>query len=185
MLTSGTEVSVAPKIRGTVSGTAPPPTTTERGKSSDSAREASPAENRSRVLRVLPARSSSGYDISCPSLDNGSATAVAVVSRALLNEIANQAPYARPRAWRAAVQRLAPPADPSKDSSSSPIHAPAVPRVLVPQFPDTPKSNSESVTAHEPEPEVLVTWIPGLLVPDAHVTLFGSVPGLEDFDNVK
>ncbi|KAJ3522651.1 hypothetical protein NM688_g8845 [Phlebia brevispora] len=64
--------------------------------------------------------------------------------------------------------------------------APALPRVLLPSDPSTGKGSSVTGTAEKaPDNEILVAWSPDVPVPSDHVTMYGSVCGIEDWDQVR
>jgi peroxin-1 len=183
LLTSGTEVSIAPKLRKDKSRvSASPAAITEKveGKTQDKE-----TRRRSRVLRVLPSRTLGSLQPSCSALQDESIAAVGFVSRVLLNEVAEKLLYARPQAWRATVKRLPPPADPSQESnaSSAPTSTPALPRVLVPQEKTAPK-NIPGVVSNDGPPEILLVWSPDVTVPDGHIVFYGSTAGVEEWDHV-
>lgn len=193
LLTSGTEVSIAPKMRKKVNGSSAPVARSETQQKVDTkakdAKDAEEREKRVRVLRVLPPRTKTSCQPSCPSLDDGSVAAVGYVSRTFLNELAGQPLYAKPQAWIASTQRLPPPTDPSQEPSSSntPSMPAAVPRVLLPQDPDAPKTTAAPVaaTSDTVPNQILVLWSPEIAVPDDHIALFGSLGGVVDWDYVK
>lgn len=191
LLTSGTEVSIAPKTRGKVNGTASPAARTEAQQKVDAkakeAKEAEEQESRIRVLRTLPSRILSSMQPSCPSLDKGSVAAVGFVSRTFLNELAGQSLFAKPNAWIASIDRLPPPIDPSQEQSgltASPI-PPAAPRVLLAQDPDAPRAPPSVAVDEVLQNQIIVSWSAEVPVPDDHVLLHGSVGGVEDWDYVK
>lgn len=190
LLTSGTEVSIAPKTRGKPNGTsASPSQPTEHEKKGITPKETKEAEDVDkpcRVLRVLPSRVMPPYNPSSSSLDAGSLTALAFVSRTLLNAIAGKPLYTKPTSWIANAQKLSCPVDPSQDpntSGTSTVPA-AVPRVLVAQD-QTLKASKAVIPDETPSNQILVCWSPDVPVPDNHVVLYGAVTGVEDWDQVK
>ncbi|KAI0701334.1 AAA-domain-containing protein [Cytidiella melzeri] len=187
LLTSGTEVSIAPKTRGKANGVASAAKAVKEEKLESTAKESEDSEKRSRVLRVLPYRTLAASQPSCPALQDGTVVAVGFVSRILLNEVAGQVLYAKPQAWRAVVQRIPPPVDPSQDSNAStaPIPAPPLSRVLVPQTKPATETASKPMSEEPLQEEVLVLWSPEVRVPDGHIVLHGSAGAVEEWDHIK
>ncbi len=192
LLTTGTEVSIAPKTRGKPNGAGSTTAKQEKLDTVESKQQGLETYKKpSRALRVLPSRTISPFRPSCPALQDGAITAIAFVSRVLLNSVAGQPLYAKPSSWIASIQRLPPPVDPSGDSNTPTLVAPPPPpqpRVLVTQEHVPSKPTSSTVTDGDEEglrEEVLVVWSPHVSVPDGHVVFHGSIGQVEDFDHVK
>ncbi|KAI0083839.1 AAA-domain-containing protein [Irpex rosettiformis] len=185
LLTSGTEVSIAPKTRPKTNGSSPAATNEEKSEKIEPTGKE--AEVHSCTLRVLPSRVLPTSHPSCSALQDGSITAIGFVSRILLNEIANQPLYARPSSWRASIRRLPPPIDPSRDPNAPalPVSTQPQPRVLIPHERAPSKVASTTVAEEPSQEEVLVAWSPEVAVPDGHIIFYGSVAQVENWDHVK
>ena len=188
LLTSGTEVSIAPKTRSKPNGVG---TKTAKDVKSEKmepgGKDTEALHRRSHTLRVLPPYILSSFRPSCSALQDGSITAIGLVSRVLMNQVAEQPLYARPRPWRATVQRIPSPVNPTQDSTAPapPVPTPSRPRVLVPHEKTTSQAAPSVVTDEPPQEEVLIAWSPEVSVPDGHVIFHGSVSPVEHWDHVK
>ncbi len=195
LLTTSTEVSIAPKTRANGS-TSSKSTSTNRqtngtpqgkgkAKTTESTTEEEVERRRKRtvILRNLPTRILPSFSPTCPALDDGTMLAVGFVSKSTINSLTDQPRDATPRTWVAKVWRLTPPSDPSASSGSQSALAPAIPRVLVPSDPNN--KGPSVVDEKKPSNEILVAWSPELPVPGRHISLHGSVAGIEDWDQVR
>ena len=84
--------------------------------------------------------------------------------------------------WKAAVRRVAPPANPDKETSSA-IATPPAPRVLVPNAESS--TSKLQPTASSASNEVTAVWSPDVPVPDGHVILSAKCDNAEDWDLVR
>ncbi|GBE85761.1 Peroxisome biosynthesis protein [Sparassis crispa] len=201
LLTTSTEVSIAPKLRrkAGASGSRGGPTAINGSSGSTKVnginggingvsklkqgndvphKDAGKKRRQTRTLRVLPQR------IFPPSSPVDSEVAIAYVSRAVLASL-DEEPQAvkRVKSWRAVVRRVRPPADPTQEQAGhgpSALAAPA-PRVLVP--------NADGVNGRPPSPaqndEVVVVWSPEVTIPGGHIVFHGIVDGVDDWDLVR
>ncbi|OSD00321.1 AAA-domain-containing protein [Trametes coccinea BRFM310] len=187
LLTTSTEVSIAPKVRGKAKAAKATPdskaTVTANGAHG---RQPPAAEKKAprptRTLRILPKRL---LEQSAQSTFNGSEVPLAYVSYktlASLNVQCSSSP--RLNGWRATVRRISPPASPDQEHGASSAVSQPVPRVLKPNGePSSSKvAPSDSETLRN---EVVVVWSPDVPVPDGHVALQGGCDNAEDWDLVK
>lgn len=207
LLTTSTEVSIAPKTRGPpgskLNGSVSSASTkTSSGKtrvngaaledtkfnSTVSEDDAEQRKKRTQILRHLPARVLPPFSPTCPALENGSVLALGFVSKHTLAIISGTDPSSEviPKPWRAKVWRVASPVDPSGPPAGANASGPAMPRILQPTDPNAPKGPSSTTNVEKPpENEILVAWSPDVPVPGGHITLHGSVGGIEDWDLTK
>lgn len=191
LVTSGTELSIAPKTRGATNGASasaslPPPNGDARLNGVDGhPLHAEGEPTRVAILRTLPPRLMPSFFPSCPAIEDGTLATVGLVSRSLLNTLAKPPCDAEPRSWIGKIRRIKGPLDPSADQSASQSAAPAAPRVLVPTEPGTSKAAGPSLIDRAPQDEILVAYSKEIAVPEGHMVLYGSVCGTEDWDHVK
>ena len=202
LLTTNTEVSIAPKLHARQNGSV---STTTNGKakkkrargansvgdgtatplteasSSASAEESAKLSNR--VLRVLP----QGLvpNVSRYSTSSETGTVPAYVSRATLAaQDGETGSTSNPRPWRARIRRLPPPADPSQEQASGALASSPAPRVLVPNG-DISKNPSSQKPAEKVSDGVILVWSPEVVVPEGHIVLSGQTEDVEDWDMVR
>ncbi|GJE90322.1 PEX-1N and AAA domain-containing protein [Phanerochaete sordida] len=191
LVTSGTELSIAPKTRGMANGTSVNGSSSKSktGANRDTAVKTQlPAEpekkrRRAHILRTLPTRVLSPCNPSCSSLEDGSVSAIAFVSKRLLSSLSDS-PSDPPRSWRAAVTRIAGPQDPTQETNAPAASAPQVPRILMPTDPGASKA-TDPVLSGAPANQILVAWAPEIAVPDGHIVVYGSVADLAEWDQAR
>jgi peroxin-1 len=193
LVTSGTELSIAPKTRTKVNGiSANGLTSTSKssgqlnGQLDMKEHEATEIEKKrpARILRTLPSRIMPTFNPSCSSLEDGSVAAVGFVSNRLLNTLSELPPDAEPKNWLATVRRIAGPQDPTQEPGAAAPAAPAVPRILLPTDPNKPKAEATSDREILPN-QILVSWTSELEIPDGHIVVYGSVAELVDWDQAR
>ncbi|EMD35794.1 hypothetical protein CERSUDRAFT_115742 [Gelatoporia subvermispora B] len=197
LLTTNTEVSIAPKLRGKSNSRANKPLTNgvassgkvENGNGPHESKSSAEGERqsqakikrRSKLLRVLPARL---VAFVIPTTEQDTVTAF--VSRDTLCALSEQSTATCSlRSCTALVQRLHPPADPTVETSPSSQSSGAVPvpRVLIPN--GEQKGTSDTQEDASAKNEVILCWSPDVQVPDGHVVLQAAVDGAEDWDLVR
>ncbi|KAI0665466.1 AAA-domain-containing protein [Trametes maxima] len=188
LLTTSTEVSIAPKLRSKSKPTKPEtkesrkaaPLTNGTAARTTPAPGKSKAHTRSRTLRLIPKRT---FDRSTRDARNGADESIAYVS---YRTLADLQPRLSPplKGWRATVRRIPPPVNPDKEVGPSSTTKQPIPRVL--------KPNGESSSARTSAPEssslqdeVVVVWSPDVLVPDGHIALQTVFDNAEDWDLVR
>ena len=202
LLTTSTEVSIAPKLharqngstgtslngkakkkkaRGANGATESVATSAPEATSSTLADETAKLSNR--VLRVLPR-----YLVPDCSASNNSAeidTVFGYVSRATLAaQDGKIGTTSNPQPWRARIRRLLPPADPSQEQApGAPTLSPA-PRVLIPNG-DTSNSKNAPKPTEQVHDEVILVWSPEVAVPEGHLVLSSQIEDVEDWDMVR
>ncbi|THG97215.1 hypothetical protein EW026_g4735 [Hermanssonia centrifuga] len=198
LLTTSTEVSIAPKTRSQnkLSGSSSHSAVSSKKVQADAKgaadanvnAQAKDDEGRKkkdvRFLRHLPPRVMPPVSPTAAAVEDGSIFAIGFVSRVLLNALSGTPLYAEPKTWTATVRRIPPPPDPLQEDRAGAASAPAAPRILNPTDPNAPKASS---VADEPiqRDRILVTWWPEVEVPDDHIVLHGSVGGIEEWDIVR
>ncbi|KAH8103921.1 AAA-domain-containing protein [Cristinia sonorae] len=193
LLTTSTEVSIAPKVRpsgkilptATASKTHPPANGT-RETEAQNTREKRPAKPM-RILRVVPLRVLPRVTVTCSALESGAFTAVGFVSKNVLQSIALESKSheeARQiRNWKATIRCLPAPTDPTQaQGNNTPTAAPAIPKILIPTDPSTSKATGAPAV---PTDEVLLTWSPEVPVPNGLIALHGAIAAVEDWDLIK
>ena len=205
LLTTSTEVSIAPKSRaplanGQVNGAGA--SAMNRPKASGAASSEAQTKGKSKVpeaeddverrkkrmymLRQLPPRILPHYSPTCSALEAGTVLAIGFVAKELLYKLSDDhASDEPPKPWVAKVFRLAPPVDPSALANSPNVPAPPAPRVLLPSDPGAPKTSAAAMAEKLPENDILVGWSPDVPVPIGHISIYGTVSGNEDWDQVK
>ncbi|KAH9895808.1 AAA-domain-containing protein [Cubamyces lactineus] len=189
LLTTSTEVSIAPKVRTKTKSTK----AASDSKSSVSstagnghqapALEKPKAPRPSRTLRLLPKRILERTEQQTPR--NGSDVPLAYVSYQTLAALAVQgSSSSKVSAWRATVRRVPPPTNPDKEAGPASTASQPVTRVLRPNgeasMPKAAVSSPDSTRN-----EVVVTWSPEVPVPDAHIALQVGCDKAEDWDLVR
>ncbi|KAI0819707.1 AAA-domain-containing protein [Trametes gibbosa] len=193
LLTTSTEVSIAPKLRGKTKGSkqGPVPTGSQKptspvnganGHASSPAPQKAKPPTHSRNLRLLPKRALATLP-STPNSTSGSDVALAYVSYKTLASLRPASSLSKLCAWRATVRRLPPPANPDKESGSASIPSQPTPRVLIPNGEASSSKAAASDTAARDE--VMVVWSPDVDVPDGHVALQAGCDKAEDWDLVR
>ncbi|TFY54857.1 hypothetical protein EVJ58_g8610 [Rhodofomes roseus] len=203
LLTTSTEVSIAPKLHSRQNGSAGPVVNGKtkqkkhRGANGKVNGVSTPAEDLSgstpndeaaklpvRVMRVLPHRlvpSSPTTSHRLPDAD----VVIAYVSRAALTSLAEASGSAsNPSPWRARVRRLPPPSDPSQEQNSGGPASPPAPRVLVPNG-EASAAKAPSQPPEKARDEVVLVWSPEVPVPEGHVVISGQIENVEDWDMVR
>ncbi|KAH9840780.1 AAA-domain-containing protein [Rhodofomes roseus] len=203
LLTTSTEVSIAPKLHSRQNGSAGPAVNGKtkqkkhRGANGKVNGVSTPAEDLSgsipngeaaklpvRVMRVLPHRlvpSSPTTSHRLPDAD----VVIAYVSRAALTSLAEASGSAsNPSPWRARVRRLPPPSDPSQEQNSGGPASPPAPRVLVPNG-EASAAKAPSQPPEKARDEVVLVWSPEVPVPEGHVVISGQIENVEDWDMVR
>ncbi|KAI0631588.1 AAA-domain-containing protein [Trametes polyzona] len=193
LLTTSTEVSIAPKLRGKTKGAKGGTSVKDTKKTAlmngvnghgVAAPEKPKAPSPCRTLRLLPKRSLDTAPVQ--SASSSSDLPLAYVSYKTLARLRSALPPSSElRAWRATVRRLPPPASPDKESSSAslPTSQPA-PRLLIPNG-EASSSKTPATVETNTKNEVVVVWSPEVYVPDGHVALPGGCDGAEDWDLVR
>lgn len=205
LLTTSTEVSIAPKTRtqtkAPVSRAASASATNQLtaktksaiGPSVGTAEETVRTHAKiTRTFKVIPGRVLPPFTPPTPAADDSSIAAIAIVSKTTLRLIHFNDPskpsadWKEAKSWRASVRRLLPPQDPStpQEQKGSVGQNALVPHVFNPGDPAATKSSS-TVVASGPSNEILVTWSPDIPVPGGLAVFHGSVDGIEDWDMVK
>ncbi|CDO70672.1 hypothetical protein BN946_scf184761.g10 [Trametes cinnabarina] len=189
LLTTSTEVSIAPKVRSKSKPTKAAPKSSSKtatavnGVNGHSASAvAKEAARPSRTLRLLPKRvlENSRQDVL-----NGSDAPLAYVSfKTLASLNAWPSVSSPPRAWRASVRRAAPPASPDQEPRGASAVSQPVARVLKPNG-EASSSKVASVESDATQNEVIVLWSPDVPVPDGHVALSEGCENAEDWDLVR
>ena len=128
-----------------------------------------------RTLRLLPKRYISTLSVA----DNPEVPLAFVSYRILLSLYPDGVNGQKLHGWKALVRRVAPPANPDKEGSSTPSATSIAPKVLV------PGGDTKQEPTSKPSNEVLVMWSPEVPVPDGHVTLVSGCDNAEDWDLVK
>ncbi|KAL7278137.1 hypothetical protein ACG7TL_008108 [Trametes sanguinea] len=187
LLTTSTEVSIAPKVRGKAKAAKATPDSKSTVTANGAHGQQPPAAEKkaprpTRTLRILPKHL---LEQSAQSTFNGSEVPLAYVSYktlASLNVQCSSSP--RLNGWRATVRRISPPASPDQEHGAPSAVSQPAPRVLKPN--GEPSSSqvapSDSETLRN---EVVVVWSPDVPVPDGHVALQGGCDNAEDWDLVK
>ncbi|CAL1715282.1 unnamed protein product [Somion occarium] len=195
LLTTSTEVSIAPKTRSRM-----PNGTSKSGIPSKlnglpTAVSAQPSKSTSElktkplVFRVLPKRVLPPISPNCSALDDGSVAAIIFVSRMDLRQMSQLRLREfcdlvdGGKCWKGNVKRLLPPEDPTRaqNDSGAAGSAPPVPRILVPT---DSKAAQAAVQPTIPTDEVLLVWSPKVPLPDGYALVHGSVADVEDYDNI-
>ncbi|KAI0919744.1 hypothetical protein AcV5_001721 [Taiwanofungus camphoratus] len=202
LLTTSTEVSIAPKLRsksnasathgilygalenGKHNGVNESVNGTGIGKQDRTVSTVKTVRKKkqTRTLRSLPQRlMPSTSSLTSLTGDEADLT-VAYVSRVTLCSLSEEFPPSPTvKSWRALLRRIPPPSDPTQELTPAPSADPA-PRVLVP--------NGEP-SAVKPPPlsavndEVVLVWSSSIPMPEGHIVLQGSVDGIEDWDLVR
>ncbi|OCH84801.1 AAA-domain-containing protein [Obba rivulosa] len=197
LLTTNTEVTIAPKVRSKAgsrasiplangvasSGKAGKVNGTQESIASTKSEAPMPEKmkRRSKILRVLPARL-----LSSEIPDAGSETITAFVSRTTLCALSKQNPASTSlRSCTVLVQRIRSPSDPTAEqpSSAQSMDAAPAPRVLIPN--GEQKDASETSENAVSKNEVSLIWSPEVQIPDGHIVLQVVVDGVEDWDIVR
>ncbi|KAI8995209.1 AAA-domain-containing protein [Trametes punicea] len=187
LLTTSTEVSIAPKVRSKgkpAKASDPKSTSTQVNgvKSHQSPTPEKKTRHPSRTLRLLSRRL---FERSSESARNASDVPLAYVSyKTLVGLKALPSPSSQLNGWRATVQRLPPPASPDQESGPASTTSQLVPRVLKPNG-ETSSSKTTSSTSSTLRNEVIVVWSPDVPVPDGHIALRAGVVNEDDWDLVK
>ncbi|KAI1787498.1 AAA-domain-containing protein [Ganoderma leucocontextum] len=189
LLTTSTEVSIAPKLRSKHKAVTTSSETKGTGKTSMAPNgtghtTASPEKTKiprqARTLRLLPPR----YLGNSPLPSNSSDDGLAYVSyKTLLSLYPHGAP-SQLHNWRATVRRVTPPPNPDKEATlASPVTQPST-RVLVPSAEASSLKGPQPVTEIKKN-EIVVVWSPEVPVPDGHVVLNPVVDNAEDWDLMR
>ncbi|THH28835.1 hypothetical protein EUX98_g5355 [Antrodiella citrinella] len=188
LLTTNTEVTIAPKVRSHGKQSAASVTPKSRAvdeasvpaTSSHSAPPSS-AHKTSRLLRAIPSRILPKTTAVCSALENGKVAAIAFVSKNTLRSVAldTQSPHNTAQSWIATVHRLSPPSDPTQVRSNDTV-TPIAPvlRTLIPTDPSASKTALPVVIKEE----VLIAWSPDVPVPNGLIVFHGAVARVEDWD---
>lgn len=189
LLTTSTEVSIAPKLHTRQNGSAGSVTNGKPGKKKArgttgvdasgtpttetiaSSATGETAKLSSCVLRVLPSR----FSLLPPEETD---TVFAYVSRATL---VAQCRAKETTPWRVRVRKLPPPTDPSQEQASGAPILPPVPRVLIPNG----ETSGDSQPAEEAHNELILAWSPDVAIPDGHIILSGKIETIENWDVVR
>ncbi|KAH9929150.1 AAA-domain-containing protein [Fomitopsis serialis] len=195
LLTTSTEVSIAPKLHARQNGAVVNGKTKQKKHRSANGKVdgiSGPAEGHAgptpadevirspaRMMRVLPQRL-----VSLPSMlvnsSQESDVIVAYVSKATLgaqNEPSGSS--SDPLPWRARVRRLSPPSDPSQEQASGAPTAPPAPRVLIPNG-EASNTKALSQPPEKVRDEVVLIWSQGVPVPEGHIVPCGQIECVED-----
>ncbi|KDQ55035.1 hypothetical protein JAAARDRAFT_181043 [Jaapia argillacea MUCL 33604] len=194
LLTTTTEVSIAPKLRKSKAGakssaSVGKPSTKKDG--SVSGKSASgESDNRSRKLRVLPYTlfqrrqqqpSSSLHPAYDPSL------VTAYVAPNTFHDLTGS-PYPSSssnlpiHSYRATVKRLFPPPDPTSTQTPAPPSPTPAPRVLNPASGSASEKDSGKPVEESGKGEIILGY--SHLLPDSHIAFSNALDGLEEWDNV-
>lgn len=194
LLTTSTEVSIAPKVRSKTKGA-------KAGSDAKAAQKAAPLANGvnghhapspekksapgpSRTLRLLPKRVLVGAP-QAQGISDGSETPIAYVSyTTLANLRPAQAPSSQLHAWRATIRRIPPPANPAKESEPASAPSQRAPRVLIPNG-EAGSSKAAAAESTSPRNEVVVVWSPDVYVPSGHIALQEGCDNAEDWDLIR
>ncbi|TBU28822.1 AAA-domain-containing protein [Dichomitus squalens] len=183
LLTSNTEVSIAPKLRSKQNAASEAKGGTGKalgvphGSGQASPPEKSRAPRQARTLRLLPHRLFPNAPSSHPD------TGFAYVSYKTLLSLYPQGVPSQLQGWRATSRRVAPPAGPDREAApASPAPAPQA-RVLVPN--GEASSSKGPKLIDESKNEVVVVWSPDVPVPDGHVVLYPVLDHAEDWDMIR
>ncbi|KAI0349828.1 AAA-domain-containing protein [Trametes cingulata] len=192
LLTTSTEVSIAPKLRGKTkstkasSGSKDPRKTGNLVNVANGHAAPSPEKIKPpvlfRTLRLLPRRVFEG---SAAASRNNSEEPLAYVSyKTLAGLKAGSAPSSEVKAWRATIRRVPPPANPDKEAAPTSTASQPAPRVLIPNG-DASSSKVSPDANGASRNEVTVAWSPEVPVPDGHVALQAGCDNADDWDLVK
>ncbi|OJT04218.1 Peroxisome biosynthesis protein PAS1 [Trametes pubescens] len=194
LLTTSTEVSIAPKVRSKTKGA-------KAGSDAKAAQKAAPLANGvnghhapspeqksapgpSRTLRLLPKRMLVGAPLA-QSIADGSETPIAYVSYTTLASLRNtKPPSTQLHAWQASIRRIPPPANPARESEPASAPSQRAPRVLIPNG-EAGSSKAAAAASIPPRNEVVVVWSPDVYVPDGHVALQAGCENAEDWDLIR
>lgn len=189
LLTTSTEVSIAPKIRSKHKSTATGLEPKGTGKTTVTPNgighaaptpEKTKAPRQARALRLLPQRLLGDTPLPSNSSDDG----LAYVSYKTLLSLYPQGPPSPLHGWRATVRRVASPPNPDKEATpTSPVMQPSA-RILVPTGEGASVKGPQPVTETKHD-EVVVVWSPEVHVPDGHVVLNPVVDNAEDWDLMR
>lgn len=193
LLTTSTEVSIAPKTRSTRPNG---PTLKSNGRHTEklpsslaqpsTSRTQSDVRTKPLVFRVLPKRVIPPISPLCSALDDGIVAAIVFVSRMDLRQMSQLRlqdfcdVVDNGKCWNAVVHRLTPPENPDHSSGTANIPTPT-PKVLVP----TDGKTSALIAPSVPKDEVLLVWSPHVSIPDGSAIVHGSLSGVEDYDNLR
>ena len=191
LLTTSTEVSIAPKTRSAQTNGVTPkgngiPVKNAPPTSSQPSKPEKDLTYKSLIFRVLPKLTLPPVSPICSALDDGSVTAIVFVSRMDLRHM-SQLHLSEfcdivdgGKCWNATAHRLAPPEDPNQTGGATSKPAPA-PRVLVPNDGKTPAQTAPT----PPTDEVLLAWSPNVPLEDGSVLVYGSLPEVEGYDKIR
>lgn len=189
LLTTSTEVSIAPKLRAKQKSVRAQPdakglTKASTSASGESSRSAAPQKAKTsypaRTLRLLPQRHLGRYPTPLPTSSGQSLGFVSY--RTLLSLYPDRFPGQKLHGWQVTVRRVSPPVNPDKETST---HTPSIaptPRVLVP---NGDPSSSKGKTPEPTKDELTAVWSPDVPVPDGHIALAGGCDNAEDWDLVR
>lgn len=204
LLTTNTEVSIAPKphVKSKSSASHNPRDEAKgrnkltklngiNGHSTDmsiSSKDASagkegPSKKRVHFMRVLPRRffSPPGSLTDASNSDRP----IVYVSRAILMSLSQDTGMPTSVfSWSASVRKLKPPADPSRDQSSTVPAVPPAPRILIPNG-SSGTAPSDQPSAASSQNEVVLKWSPEYSVPYGHVVFDRGVPDINDWDLIQ
>lgn len=173
LLTTSTEVSIAPKTRAKPQASqnngAKSPVPKEKGAIPSVPAPSRPKKN-TQILRSLPIRSVPLLKI-FSSIDDS----LAYVSRATFLELTGRVGQVELQTHRAEIKRIRPPVDPSGTPGAPVPAAPSVTKLL----------NSQTKEEEKPKSDLSVLLVTSDQVPDRHILLSNSVDGVEDFDLVR
>ncbi|KAI0363690.1 AAA-domain-containing protein [Pilatotrama ljubarskyi] len=192
LLTTSTEVSIAPKLRGKSKAAKAASGSQDSKKAGTLTNGAnghvapSPEKSKvpvmSRTLRLLSKRV---LESAASASRTSSEEPLAYVSYKTLAGLSTQpSSTSQVRAWRATVRRVQPPANPDKEAGPASTAGQPVPRILIPngEGSSSKASPAASGVLHN---EVTVVWSPEVPVPDGHVALQAGCDNAEDWDLVK
>ncbi|KAH9846022.1 AAA-domain-containing protein [Lenzites betulinus] len=191
LLTTSTELSIAPKLRGKTKGGKAnidpkgslQPTPSVNGANGHAAPvpEKTTASTPSRTLRLLPKRVLSSLPV--PHSPSGSDVPLAYVSYNTLANLQPATPLLQLHAWRATVRRVSPPVNPDKEPGTVSTPSQPTPRVLIPN--GEASSSKAAASDKIARDEVVVVWSPDVNIPDGHVALPAGCDKAEDWDLVR
>ncbi|KAH9939712.1 AAA-domain-containing protein [Epithele typhae] len=185
LLTTNSEVSIAPKLRSKVKTSKAPPSSKAAVNGGATALQAAAEKSKVprliRTLRVLPHR----HHAQQLSAHAGkSEDALAFVSyKTLLTMRPQTTPSQTMFGWTATLRRVSPPANPDKEPSPSSTVTPPSSRLLIPSSESS--SSKATLVPGSSKNELVVMWSPDVNVPDGHIVLCQACDGAEDFDLVK
>ncbi|PIL32676.1 transporter [Ganoderma sinense ZZ0214-1] len=187
LLTTSTEVSIAPKLRSKHKTMAAGSELKGSGKTSVAPNGITPAAEKTKVprqartLRMLPQRLLGDTPLPSHSSDDDG---IAYVSYKTLSSLYPRGVLSELHGWRATVRRVSPPSNPDKDATpASPAIQPSA-RILVPSGEGSSLKGPQPVTEVKKN-EMVVVWSPDVPVPDGHVVLNPVVDNAEDWDLIR